>query len=85
MQKRGKLSEEQFAELNARLARYLEEPKPAVRITYFVQDEKKEGGRFEQAEGVIKKIDGAEKTLTLEGRKKIPLADIVELDEPQGF
>ena len=50
-----------------------------------VQYEKKEGGRFEQTEGVIKKIDGAEKTLTLEGGKKIPLADIVELDEPQGF
>ncbi len=82
---RPELSEEQLSELNARLARFLEEPKPAVRITYFVQDEKKEGGRFEQTEGVIKKIDGAEKTLTLEGGKKIPLADIVELDEPQGF
>lgn len=56
-------------------------PNAVVRITYFIPDEKKSGGRYEQAEGVIKKIDEIAKVIVMDGGEKIPLSDIIELNE----
>ena len=78
---RPELSEQQLAELNERLLQIMAQPNTAVRITYFVPDEKKSGGRYEQTEGVIKKIDEIAKVIVTDGGEKIPLSDIVELNE----
>lgn len=39
------------------------ESKPQVTITYFVPDEKKEGGAFVQKTGCVKKLDSYQKTI----------------------
>lgn len=78
---RPDLDEQQLAELNERLLQIMAEPNAVARITYFVPDEKKSGGRYEQAEGVIKKIDETAKAIVMDGGEKIPLADIIELNE----
>lgn len=78
---RPDLDEQQLAELNERLLQIMARPNAVVRITYFVPDEKKSGGRYEQAEGVIKKIDEIAKVIVTDGGEKIPLSDIVELNE----
>ena len=75
------LDEQQLSELNERLLQIMAEPNAVVRITYFVPDEKKAGGRYEQAERVIKKIDEIAKVIVTDGGEKIPLADIIELNE----
>ena len=78
---RPELSDQQLAELNDRLLQIMAKPNTVVRITYFVPDEKKSGGRYEQAEGVIKKIDEIAKVIVMDGGEKIPLSDIIELNE----
>lgn len=78
---RPDLDEQQLAELNERLLQIMAQPNAVVRITYFIPDEKKSGGRYEQAEGVIKKIDEIAKVIVTDGGEKIPLSDIVELNE----
>ena len=71
----------ELSELNERLLQIMAQPNAVVRITYFIPDEKKSGGRYEQAEGVIKKIDEIAKVIVMDGGEKIPLSDIVELNE----
>lgn len=71
----------ELSELNERLLQIMARPNAVVRITYFIPDEKKEGGRYEQAEGVIKKTDEIAKVIVTDGGEKIPLSDIVELNE----
>lgn len=78
---RPDLDEQQLAELNERLLQIMAKPDTVVCITYFVPDEKKVGGRYKQTEGTIKKIDEVAKAIVTEGGEKIPLADIIELNE----
>ena len=78
---RPDLDEQQLAELNERLLQIMAQPNAVVSITYFIPDEKKSGGRYEQAEGVIKKIDEIAKVIVMDGGEKIPLSDIIELNE----
>lgn len=71
----------ELSELNERLLQIMAKPDTFVCITYFVPDERKAGGRYEQAEGTIKKIDETAKAIVMDGGEKIPLADIIELNE----
>ena len=78
---RPDLDEQQLAELNERLLQIMAEPNAVVRITYFVPDEKKSGGRYEQTEGVIKKTDEIAKVIVTDRGERIPIENIVELSE----
>lgn len=78
---RPDLDEQQLTELNERLMQIMAEPNAVVRITYFVPDGKKEGGRYEQAEGTIKKIDEIAKVIVTDRGERIPIENIVELSE----
>ena len=71
----------EISELNERLLQIMAKPDTFVCITYFVPDERKAGGRYEQTEGTIKKIDETAKAIVMDGGERIPLADIVELNE----
>ena len=78
---RPDLDEQQLAELNERRFQIMAQPNTVVCITYFVPDEKKEGGRYEQAEGPIKKIDEIAKVIVTDRGERIPIENIVELSE----
>lgn len=77
---RPELSEQQLAELNERLLQIMAEPNAVARITYFVPDEKKSGGRYEQAEGTIKKIDDIAKVIVTDRGERIPIKNIVGVE-----
>ena len=54
---------------------------PEVSITWFQADDKKDGGRYVTTTGRLKRIDEVERILILEDKTKIPLDDIINVDE----
>ena len=50
---------------------------PEIVITYFQSDEKKDGGAYVTAEGIVKKIDGYERIVTMADKTEIPMDDII--------
>lgn len=52
---------------------------PEVTVTYFLQDERKDGGAYVTVTGSIKKVDGYERVLIMKDGAKIPLEEIVEM------
>ncbi len=53
---------------------------PEVKITYFVPDERKAGGKYVTVNGAVMKIDTYARTLTLADGTKIPIDEIINLD-----
>ncbi len=72
------LSEAAREELNAAL-RFALERGCAVTITYFVQDEKKQGGRYETISGRIKRADRHRGVIIMEDGFAVPLEDVYEI------
>lgn len=64
--------------LNFLLAHW--EERPEVRLCYFKADERKAGGAYVTAEGVVEKLDVCERVLRMENGEQIPLDDLWELD-----
>lgn len=54
--------------------------KNKVSFVYFQKDLKKEGGKYIEKEGVIKKIDNIEGYIILEDKTKIKIDDIIEIN-----
>ena len=69
-------------ELDIKLRILLENVKsrPWVRITHFVQDERKEGGRYIVSEGKLKKLRLAEADLVLEDGEEISLVQVADIE-----
>ena len=55
-------------------------PSPEVSITYFVEDEKKSGGKYVTAKGSVIKIDCFTRTIRMEDMKEIPIDDIFSVE-----
>ena len=53
---------------------------PLVRITYFIPDKKKQGGKYVTVKDNLKKIDKYKYTITLEGNTEILINEIIALD-----
>lgn len=77
------LSEEQRGELNAVLCLLAQRlPKEThIRITHFVKDPVKDGGRYETTEGDLCKIDPIRQTLMLRAGLVIHMDDIIAIDQ----
>lgn len=54
--------------------------KPIVKITYFIKDNKKSGGKYETIIDSIKKIDFIKKNIILSDKKTIKIDDILEIE-----
>ena len=76
------LSEEKRAELDRMWQYLLEKCKehPSLRITYFVKDEKKEGGLYTTVKDRLKKIDPYKGILIMEDGTGIFYRDIFEME-----
>ena len=75
--KRSFLDEEELYQINRTVIEALNN-KAFITLTYFIKDErKKEGGRFEEVSGFIKKIDNEFNTLII-NNLSIPLEDITK-------
>ena len=53
---------------------------PAVSVTYFVPDERKAGGSYQSAKGMVKRVDPVAGVLLINDCKAIPLADIFDIE-----
>ncbi len=77
--RRREMSEEETRELNEMLQvlteRLAEDPKdhPKILVLYFIPDEKKSGGRYEEKEGTIRTIDTYHRTLVFTDGETIPI------------
>lgn len=52
---------------------------PEIAVTYFLPDERKEGGRYVTERGVVKKIDEYRRCFVMEGGMEIPVRDITNI------
>ena len=79
---RIELDEASLALLDAKMQILREEVKthPEVAVTYFVPDEKKDGGEYRTGCGKVKKIDEFKRALLFTDGNSISIDDIIEID-----
>ena len=61
----------QLSELNKRLSE-----RPRIRVTYFIRDRKKEGGRYSSKVGNARTIDQAENRIIFTDGESVPVKDM---------
>lgn len=61
----------QLSELNKRLSE-----RPRIRVTYFIRDRKKEGGRYASKIGNARTIDQAENRIIFSDGESVPVKDM---------
>lgn len=54
--------------------------KPAITVTYFVHDLRKQGGSYRTVIGKVKKIDKYKNVVILENKTEIPIAEIIDIN-----
>lgn len=76
------LGEDEMLRLEGRLGEIATQvaQRPEVVITYFVPDGRKDVGEYVRVLGRVKGVDLHRQMLVLEGRREIPLGDIIALD-----
>ncbi len=52
---------------------------PELEITYFQPDDKKTGGAYISVIGIVKKIDGYERTVVMQDETRIPIEEIIRI------
>lgn len=77
------LSEEQMELLNDRLMRVKSQihKRPLVQITFFVPDDRKSGGCYQEISGVVKRIDSYHKIIEMESGDSIPIEVIYSITD----
>lgn len=75
------LSESDAEVLNRKLA-YLQslDEKPTISVTYFVPDDKKEGGSYHTATGIVKSVEPDKGVLQFEDGTGVPVIRIKDID-----
>ncbi len=75
------LSESDAEVLNRKLT-YLQslDEKPTISVTYFVPDDKKEGGSYHTATGIVKSVEPDKGVLQFEDGTGIPVIRIKDID-----
>ena len=71
-------SKERLNDIMQYIQRHLEDQPQAV-ITYFVEDERKEGGRYITEHVQIKKIDLLQRRIITADKEMIPMDDILDI------
>lgn len=61
------------------IAERLEE-RPEITVTYFRPDEKKTGGAYIAAAGVVKRIDEYKRVIVMDDGKMIPIDEIISIE-----
>lgn len=81
--RRIELSEEEKTLLDAQLAALAEKAadRPQIAVTWFVPDAMKEGGEYVTTAGVFKRLDEAGRCLQLTDGCRIPIGEILQLEE----
>ena len=79
---RMELDEYEMARVDAELQRLQEllPGRPTASITYFVPDERKNGGSYQTVTGEVKRIDAVNGVIQMAGRQCIPIADVFSIE-----
>jgi hypothetical protein len=79
---RMELDETERTMLDEKLRILLEQlsNQPVIEITYFQPDEKKNGGAYMSAMGIVKKIDGYERTVVMKDDTRIAIEEIIGIE-----
>ena len=78
---RIELSEQELAILNEKFTQICRKEHPDVKVTYFVPDFYKDGGRYETITGTVKRVDLYEKLLIFTDRTAVKINDITDIEE----
>lgn len=75
------LDEETKNNLNITISKLeeIKESHPEITVGYFVADERKQGGKYEEMTALFKSTDFYKRTLNFTSGEKIPLDDIAEI------
>ena len=76
------LDEDALTHLDEKLTELSEiiDEKPEIHITYFVPDDKKDGGTYKDIYGKLQKIDTYDRALVLVDGRRISVKNIVEIE-----
>jgi len=79
------LSEEQLDELNARINLLKDKLNecPEICITFFIADDKKNGGAYQEIIGVVKKIDNYARMIEMENGDIISVDNIYSIEDTE--
>ena len=77
---RVELSSDEQRALSERMAILVASAPVEGTVTYFVADDRKQGGAYYRATGTLLKIDDYEGAIVMTGHIRIPLADVVAVD-----
>jgi len=83
--RRVNLDKDMKETLNNKLQRLIKrmKEKPIIKITYFVPDENKDGGRYVDVTGIIKKIDEYERNILMYDGIVISIDEIICIEEQE--
>lgn len=75
------LTEDQAADLNDKMNMLLDRisEQPEIKVTYFVPDEKKSGGRYVDKQGIVRIFDEYSQELVFMDKVRINIRDIIDL------
>lgn len=78
---RPQLDEEEMEQINRKLLwlRGHLDQQPEIAVTYFLPDQRKEGGAWAEVYGKLKKIREGEGRLVMEDGRVIPIQDLIEI------
>ncbi len=76
------LADDEIEAINDKLLYLLDKitEKPEIALTYFVQDERKDGGSYVCKVGNVRRLDEYTGTLIFTDRTKVPVADISNIE-----
>ena len=79
--RRVELDEYEMARVDAELQRLQEllPGRPTASITYFVPDERKNGGSYQTVTGEVKRIDAVTGVIQMTDRREIPIEDVFSI------
>ena len=79
---RTELDEYEMTRVDAELQRLQEllPGRPTASITYFVPDERKNGGSYQTVTGSVKRIDAVNGMIQMADRQLIPIADVFSIE-----
>ena len=79
---RMELDEYEMARVDAELQRLQEllPGRPMASITYFVPDERKNGGSYQSITGEVKRIDAVAGMIQMTDRREIPIEDVFSVE-----
>ena len=75
---RREMEQDEINELNRQLQELAEKlsERPKIRVTYFIRDKKKEGGRYASKIGNARTIDQAENRIVFTDGESVPVKDM---------